>query len=215
MVDNWYHVRCFIDAIERQLGLTSRPNNVSEVEIELLMVFAAIRQGADDPVPWILVVDAVLRNLWRSLNKDGSPSILVTKLFNELQLFSNGTALNAIVGRCEASSYRAKEWYTMLWEYNPKCALPDCLRLLPKPEKMDGHRIRGLFSVGVREARIGKRGVRRFISENRDSAYPCLVDILLHFAPCRQMVVVIFWYAQLFHSHACKGSRGKRAINVL
>lgn len=216
MIDNWWHVRCFIKAIEMQLGFTSRPNDASKAEMELMMLFAAIHRGAVDPLPWILVVDAVLRNFWRNLNKDGAPTIMVTKLYNELQLFANGTALSAMTGKCQLSSRNdQKEWYKMLWAYNPKCALPDCLRLLPKPEKMSDFRIRGIFSVGTRDARVGKRGVRRFVSDNRDFAYPCLYDILHLYTPIPQMVVVIFWYSHLYHSVTCKAQRGKDSINAL
>lgn len=70
------------------------------------------------------------------------------------------------------------DWYSNLYDYDPTCANEDCLRLLPHPTTVSGKTFRASLSVGTREARVGLRGIRSFISKNRSQAYPCLYDVL-------------------------------------
>lgn len=69
----------------------------------------------------------------------------------------------------------------MIWDYNPECANQDCIRLLPHPDTVDQRYVRGVFSVGVRDVRNGRRAVRAFISSNRGCVYDCLYYALRHF----------------------------------
>ena len=72
------------------------------VERILVIAFALIRCGADDPLPWILVVDGVLRKLLRKLgsfSSSGEPTLLQKKVFGELALWCHGTAINAFIIR--------------------------------------------------------------------------------------------------------------------
>lgn len=70
-----------------------------------------------------------------------------------------------------------RDWYRKVWNYNPRCANDDCMRLLTHPDKIRSKEVRHLLSVGTREARVGCRSIRGFISSNRDYAYTCLFEV--------------------------------------
>lgn len=112
MEDNWVHVRFLIEALRAgAVGSDERDPLVklmNGVEKTLVAVFALIRAGADDPMPYILVVDGVLRCLWRQICKTETPSprLLQKKLFNELALWCHGTAINAFVIRLPRTNQR-------------------------------------------------------------------------------------------------------------
>jgi hypothetical protein len=65
----------------------------------------------------------------------------------------------------------------MVYNYNPRCANDDCMRLLTHPSQILNKEVRQLMSVGTREARIGTRSIRSFVSTNRDFAYNCLFEV--------------------------------------
>lgn len=65
----------------------------------------------------------------------------------------------------------------MVYNYNPRCANDDCMRLLTHPSQIRNKEVRQLMSVGTREARIGTRSIRSFVSTNRDNAYTCLFEV--------------------------------------
>lgn len=93
--DNLWHVRKYFWALEIHLA-----SSVSKSELELLIVFAKVRSGAADPMPWVLTVDYVLRKLWLHVKKVGSAVTAFTEvLFNELVMFSHGVVLNAYLCR--------------------------------------------------------------------------------------------------------------------
>ncbi|TKA73226.1 hypothetical protein B0A49_04895, partial [Cryomyces minteri] len=117
-VDNWHHVRKLITALESHLSYTARPNDAHKAETDLRMLLAAIHHGAAGPLPWILVVDAMLCKVWRRRIRKSSPSALLTELFDELVLFLHGTARNAIAGRYPSGGFPkaplAKEWHNKI-----------------------------------------------------------------------------------------------------
>lgn len=106
MEDNWFHVRSLLEAL--RVETEGRPEHAAMValmdgaEKNFIVTFALIRSGSDDPMPWMLVVDGVLRFLWRSICKRmprSEHTIMQKKIFNELALWCHGTAVNAFVIR--------------------------------------------------------------------------------------------------------------------
>ena len=106
MEDNWFHVRSLLEAL--RVEAQGRPEQDAMVKLmdgaekNFVATFSLIRCGSDDPMPWMLVVDGVLRSLWRSVCKKmpySEPTRLHKKLFNELALWCHGTAVNAFVIR--------------------------------------------------------------------------------------------------------------------
>ena len=106
MEDNWFHVRSLLEAL--RVEAQGRPEQDAMVKLmdgaekNFVATFSLIRCGSDDPMPWMLVVDGVLRSLWRSVCKkmpSSEPTRLQKKLFNELVLWCHGTAVNAFVIR--------------------------------------------------------------------------------------------------------------------
>ncbi|EON69924.1 hypothetical protein W97_09189 [Coniosporium apollinis CBS 100218] len=195
MNDNWLHVRKLFSALTVYKSSTSAA--VQAAERDTMMVIAAMKGAATDPTPWLLVLDYVLRDCWQAILKtQGSAAqgsieedarVIFSNIFSELCLFAHGTAVNAIVIRYPLSaqvtgSYTPESmakhldaWYQMLYDFDPRCANPSCLRLLPNPSTVKGKlKFRTLFSVGTRQARVGKHGSRAFISTNRLYAHPCL-----------------------------------------
>jgi len=53
---------------------------------------------------------------------------------------------------------------------------------LADPSVIDMVSVRGMFSFGTLEARVGKRGIRAMVSKNRDHAFNCLYYILRYWA---------------------------------
>jgi len=113
MEDNWFHVRSLLAAL--RVEAEGRPEHDAMVQLmdgaekNFVVTFSLIRSGADDPMPWMLVVDGVLRSLWRSVCKNmpsSDPTRLQKKLFNELALWCHGTAVNAFVIRLPQSDDR-------------------------------------------------------------------------------------------------------------
>lgn len=105
MQDNWWHCRSYL-AILRGLckGSNTDLANIKETEELLAMLFAVIRSAAPDPLPWLPVIDHVLRNFWRSIESQEVDKLFVKEVFNELALFAHGTALCAFMARCKVSS---------------------------------------------------------------------------------------------------------------
>lgn len=207
MLDNWWHVRNLLAAM-RQNQTTSKKavvDLVSELERDLAISISLIR-CAKDALPHLLVIEARLRGFWTDMTGHDH-SLPIRLLFRELVLWVNATALNAIVTRSERASTEERKqrhdlivslsndrqqsriltalqrrWYKALHSYNPQCANPDCLRHLVDPASADLRTVRSVMSVGVRDARVGQKELRSFISQNRDFAYPCLYDILIIYA---------------------------------
>jgi hypothetical protein len=106
MEDNWFHVRSLLEALRVETeGRTEHGEMVTLMdgaEKNFIVVFSLIRSGSDDPMPWTLVVDGLLRFLWRSICRRmprGEHTLLQKKIFNELALWCHGTAVNAFVVR--------------------------------------------------------------------------------------------------------------------
>jgi hypothetical protein len=64
-----------------------------------------------------------------------------------------------------------QKWYTLIYNSDPRCALPECLRLLPHPSSVKTNKVRKSFSIGMLDARTGCRMARCFIS-GRNSRLP-------------------------------------------
>lgn len=108
MMDNWWHVRKYLQAIEYYVKIKHGKALASSAEMDLIMIFSTIRNGTNDPTPYVLVVDSVLRSFWRHLlSLVGQPAPMLKILFNELTLFSYGTAINGFVLRCKAGRQNA------------------------------------------------------------------------------------------------------------
>jgi hypothetical protein len=109
------------------------------------------------------------------------------------------------------------------------------MRLLTHPSHIANKEVRELMSVGTREARVGSRGMRSFISTNRDYAYTCLFEVfrnskyvfiplfllsstaqtlLTTARPNEVLVILLFWYSHLYHNRTCKAHSGKPAISA-
>lgn len=104
MEDNWVHVRYLLAALQHELKVeeasTATIAEITKAERLLVSVFAIIRAGADDPLPWFLALEGILRSVWRAIGRQSAgPSVFQTRLFNELIIWCNGTALNAFVVR--------------------------------------------------------------------------------------------------------------------
>jgi hypothetical protein len=113
MEDNWVHVRFLIEALRVEGEERSEHDKIAKLvsgaEKVLVAVFALIRCGADDPLPWLIVLDGVLRLLWRQLglaSSSGEPTLVQKKLFGELALWCHGTAVNAFVVRLPHTNAR-------------------------------------------------------------------------------------------------------------
>ncbi|KAF2718600.1 hypothetical protein K431DRAFT_348579 [Polychaeton citri CBS 116435] len=158
----------------------------TKFERDLAIVFAGIIGGFHQTLPFVLLVEAVLRGMWRApVRRCAETDSVLKPLFDEATLFCSGTALNACVTRCTTASISlsaqdiGNKWFPRLRAFNPRCANENCNRNLPRGEDLDDHTIRGLFSVGTRQARIGHRCIRDMISQNRDFGYLCLYSILM------------------------------------
>lgn len=105
-LDNWVHVRYLLAAIRTASAEAKSPillDFLRDAEQYLLIVFAVIRGGASDPLPWFLVLEGLLRWIWKSL-PTSTLSMLHKKLYNELVLWAHGTAINAFVIRVPKSA---------------------------------------------------------------------------------------------------------------
>jgi hypothetical protein len=116
MEDDWVHVRFLLEALRVEAEGRSEHGNILEyvngAEKSLMVVFALIRCGSDDPMPWILVVDGLLRALWRSLCKKATssdPDPLQKRLFKELAIWCHVTAVNALATRLPAASMKGQQ----------------------------------------------------------------------------------------------------------
>lgn len=209
MEDDWVHVRYLLAALRNELqnhGGAKAAKDLDLAEQHLTCVFAIIRAGADDPLPWLLVLDGILRNVWRAMSGKGlKPSAFQLRLFNELATWCNGTGIQAFFVRVPRTTVSRDDvlvsevpffwlrtsfeftdmltllqstWYKLLYDYDPTCANDDCMRLLTHPDLMTSKKFRAVMSVGTRETRVGLRSVRAFISTNRREAYPCLYDVV-------------------------------------
>lgn len=110
------------------------------------------------------------------------------------------------------------QWYRRLWELDGRCAFSQCMTQLPDPDTLsDFSAIRGIFSVGTKDARVGNMNTRAFISTNRADAYGCLYNLLQSRQPNDLLVTLFRHFSVLFHKQkkGCKAARGKRDINML
>ncbi|KAK3075867.1 hypothetical protein LTR53_000440 [Teratosphaeriaceae sp. CCFEE 6253] len=157
---------------------------------------------------------------------------IIHNLYQETVLFVHGMGITGVVTRYpkdrttllelfpggEDSPTRTMEWYRELWKAEPRCANPDCNRVLPQPDEQGvWEKVRAIISLATKDVRIGRHAARFFVSNNRYGAYPCLVEIV-HRWPCVPMIVTVFlYYSHLYHAirgQGCKTARGKRDINA-
>ncbi|KAI7334818.1 hypothetical protein KC315_g3581 [Hortaea werneckii] len=226
MRDNWWHARCLFHGTKLLMAQKTRPEKgkearkiVEDAEKRVAVVLAMIGAGANDSMPWLLTMEHVQRAMWadiKTLMGSETPYEL-RQVFTELVLWINGTVVNAYVLRCNVHYASTADtvitkWYKLLYEYNSTCANPNCLRLLPHPDRVQPQYVRGVFSVGTRETRNGRKALRRFISTNRDNAYDCLYYVLRYILADAETVVFIFWFSHLYHNERCKFARGKHPI---
>lgn len=106
--DNLWHTRKFLQAMSIHLGLKEYPNVLSKLETELLCIFGIVRSGASDPLPWVFVVDDVLRSMWQTISSIQKPTEFTKQLFNEIVLFSQGTAINCYLARFKMTKIDTK-----------------------------------------------------------------------------------------------------------
>lgn len=125
MLDNWWHVRKYFQAIELQLG---KPIPVS-LQTELMVVLAGLRAGIRQPLPLILLVDYVLRKIWKCLTIDAPAMPLLKALFDELTVFTYGTAINALVLRCKRTTNNADDIKVMTGFFIPLSIADHSFRL--------------------------------------------------------------------------------------
>lgn len=96
LFDNWWHCRCYIAIIRTQLiQARLRISIAGDCEIELAYLLSLVRIGAGDPLPWVPVVDFVLRKMWRQFPEALRSQPFMRDVFNELALFSHGAVVNA------------------------------------------------------------------------------------------------------------------------
>lgn len=230
MIDNLYHVRKIICGLRHLVTGYVNIDILNRLERTLIMILAATAGSSDDPILWVFVLDGYLTNFWRSLHRDlaafGEVSNRIVWQMQELVLFMHGCMVAGVVQRFKsrptynsAPKLRAElrhSWYIKLFEFDPRCANDECQRLLPNPETMKKLLLyRDAFSVGTREARVGRKDARAWISSNRLSGYPCLINMILIYLPDDYDVLVLlfFWYSHIFHATSCKASRGKWTLN--
>ncbi|GAB1740518.1 hypothetical protein NU219Hw_g5619t1 [Hortaea werneckii] len=226
MRDNWWHARCLFHATKLLMAQKTRPEKakearkiVDDAEKRVAVILAMVGAGANDAMPWLLTMEHVQRAMWadiKTLMATETPYEL-RQVFTELVLWINGTVVNAYVLRCKVhyastAATVITKWYKLLYEYNSTCANPNCLRLLPHPDRVQPQYVRGVFSVGTRETRNGRKALRKFISTNRDNAYDCLYYVLRYITADAETVVFIFWFSHLYHNERCKFARGKHPI---
>jgi hypothetical protein len=103
-----------------------------------------------------------------------------------------------------------QKWYTSIYNSDPRCAFPECLRLLPRPRTVKMNVMRASISVGTPDSRTGSSRTRSFISNRFGPIYPCLVTWLLAYEPHPVMINTFLWYGGLYHTDSsCKAARGK------
>jgi hypothetical protein len=222
--DNWYHCRKLIQLLT-EFGKCS-VSDATQHETCLMLVPAAVEAGTSEPLPWLIVLDGALKQVWRWVKYSGDKDkFRVLKLVMEdLVVFAHGTAVNSIACRFERHRLNPQftlvnqpsdlvRWYAMLFKVDPWCANSQCFQLLPGPSELTGASIRDVFSFGTREARVGHPAIHKFISENRKFGYPCLANLLGFRQPHSVLVALLYWYSHVFHLHGCRPMRGKWAMN--
>lgn len=72
LYDNWFHVRKLIQAIRFVMGGDEdavTPDQLKKAELEIRNLLAAIQGAEANPLPWMLTIDHVLRNVWQSCSE--------------------------------------------------------------------------------------------------------------------------------------------------
>lgn len=62
--DNWIHVRKLIQAMRIVEGAEEGLVELGELEKDLLLVLAVCQAGVTDVLPWLVVLDTLLRDTW-------------------------------------------------------------------------------------------------------------------------------------------------------
>lgn len=115
MKDDWWHVRSFFKALIEMLSIglnakakASTAGTIQQFELEIAVLLSMIGGGANDPLPWVLVVEHVLRILWKTVmhmpicgEDDRRSKIQIRLMFSELVVWVNATTVNAYVLRCK------------------------------------------------------------------------------------------------------------------
>lgn len=65
--DNWYHVRKLLQALKLVDGAAAVPQ-LHDLELDLILVLSACQAGAADVLPWLVVLDILLRDTWRAVS---------------------------------------------------------------------------------------------------------------------------------------------------
>ena len=223
--DDWWHCRRLLQMLAIKYSIPTLQHQGHE--LRLMMVLAAVEGGSTEPLPWLIALDGLLKTVSGevqrlNLDEDSDPRIR-DELLAALITFAHGTALNSIVLRFYQTyerhkptnaPYNFQKWYKIIYQFDPRCASPTCLRLLPSPRSLTKNANRGLFSVGVRDCRSGYARVRAFISRNRSMIYTCLVSWMRGRDPHPALIGAFLWYSGICHADSsCRAARGKWLTN--
>ena len=121
--DNWWHCRRLFQMLQQRNPIVD--TDYCRFEFDLLLIFAAIR-STNDPVPWLLTLDGLLRRISRAYqlptNREGKERDIQRSLVQEVILFAHGTSTAAIAVRFRYMKMQIKvppsrnviRWYSIL-----------------------------------------------------------------------------------------------------
>lgn len=223
--DNWYHCRRILQLLFAKADL--KYNTLVDAEKHFIAWLAMMETGTNEPLHWMTSFDGLLNHVWGQVNNIVAKEDVAGcgRIMEELVLFAHGAAICTIAIReqCMASTVaelsdeptRLQKWYGRIYKFDPRCASPQCLRLLPSPATLESSAIREAFSIGTIDARIGRPAIRAFISKDRKHAYMCLVELLQRYPPDSTLVGVFYWYSHIYHLGGCKPLCGKWITNFV
>lgn len=195
-----------------------------------MMLLAAIEGGSTEAVLWFIPLEVVLGEISRrvknssflSRQQSQQEKRLQDSLLNALASFVYGVALNNVAFRCyyqylitkkdKSEPSPLQKWYTSIYNSDPRCAFPECLRLLPYPSLVRMNQVRKSFSIGMLDARTGCRMARSFISgrTRMGPIYVCIASWTAIYEPHPIMINALLWFGNVFHADSsCKAARGK------
>lgn len=146
LIDNWFHARKFLQGIK---FLASHTGPIVDSAEKDLMAILAVCDMTSDPMPWLLILDYILRRLWKDLirEEDLPPakrrrtSVQKSRVakevnmnrvraqFNELTIFMHGAMVTVIVARFPRkpiwSLLKRDKWNQMVsfWVFWPSLVL--------------------------------------------------------------------------------------------
>lgn len=223
MLDNLWHCRKLIQALRERTSQSCAQQKLwHTTEKHMVITIAVIAGGTTNPLPWLLVLDGILSSIKDITSVYDSVQKL---LLGKLVIFSHGSAIAAIsarlppFGRDNLQSRNSNLYhYAEVYKWRQGCEHLECLESLPTPTRLAHIRARPGFRgnyvqehtcMSIVDARTGSRYIRKFISTNRRSAYPCLSSIDNRLQQTKTTSGMILWYAAYSHADGCKQSKGK------